>query len=891
MSSWKKIVEGGTKPKNAPPKAKYIDPIVQASFSQDGSLQDICRSLAPKLRDSNSIVVFKSLLIVHTLLRVGSLQNVFGYLASDSQILRLKDVISGFDTANTLNLYAGYLHVRLKTYAALGHDVIRDKSDRVAPSRLRRLTVDKGLLREVGMVERLMNALVKCKFYLDGNIEDELTMSALRLLVKDLLVLFQVLNEGVINVLEHYFEMSHVDASKALKIYKSFCSDTEMVVAYLGIAKKLQHIINVDIPNLKHAPVSLAKSLEEYLNDPNFEQNRLEYKEASKVADGSGPKTQTKAPVSKPAQSKPEPTPSSSSTSTGPSLTVNTQPPPGAKPSAFLDFFSTIEQEQQSMFNPNPGNASPSTAWFQQNAAINPFMMQQQPQGAFVVSQSTTFLDPTQTQGLVAQPTGAFAMMQAPSPPQQQVQSPFGAFMQPQPTGLLPQMTGANPFRQSTLGVPGAGGNPFGAPQMSMPIQPQPTGAFASVFAPSPVVSAPTTAASLFMSTATPTPPSMAPSGAFGAFAQQQQQQTSPFAQSQPQPQQDFSSAFSQPQSQTTGSSFSNAFGQPSPFAPSPAAPASMGTTMQPPARSATSPNPFGAPAASNTSSTPKPLVAQKTGTRNPFALPSDFERKETPPPLPPSLNDLIRGASPFPPASSATSPPVPGAGMMGGGTMMGNIASEFALMRTDSPSNLASPSTNTSAASPAMNGMDQAPAPLRPQITGGVKPFVPSSAFGAELLKSSDGGSFSSPVPPLPSASAFSSMPTGTSTSSAFSSMPTGTSTTSAFSSGTTNTSTFSSSNPIGTTPAPLQPTKTGFGGSTVKPFQPSSSFGASLFSSTPTSTPSGTTPFSSSFSSAGTASGAFASTNGASANGSSPFPTSFNSAIPQPQAQGSLI
>lgn len=97
--------------------------------------------------------------------------------------------------------------------------------------------------------------------------------------------------------------MSHNDAATALKIYKRFCTQTESVVAYLGVAKKMQNIINVPIPNLKHvsrrsfrfegcsdvaykAPVSLQKSLEEYLQDPNFEANRAEYKENKRIADG-----------------------------------------------------------------------------------------------------------------------------------------------------------------------------------------------------------------------------------------------------------------------------------------------------------------------------------------------------------------------------------------------------------------------------------------------------------------------------------------------------------------------------------------------------------------------------------------------------------------------------
>jgi len=84
--------------------------------------------------------------------------------------------------------------------------------------KLRSMTVEKGLLRETRVVHRMIDALVECRvcrkdihlmladrclllqFYLD-DLEDELTITALRMLVKDLLILFQAGNEGVINVL------------------------------------------------------------------------------------------------------------------------------------------------------------------------------------------------------------------------------------------------------------------------------------------------------------------------------------------------------------------------------------------------------------------------------------------------------------------------------------------------------------------------------------------------------------------------------------------------------------------------------------------------------------------------------------------------------------------
>lgn len=59
--------------------------------------------------------------------------------------------------------------------------------------------------------------------------------------------------------LEHYFEMSKVDATEALRLYRHFCKETERVVEFLGVAKKLQNLLNVPVPNLKHVgsfPVS-----------------------------------------------------------------------------------------------------------------------------------------------------------------------------------------------------------------------------------------------------------------------------------------------------------------------------------------------------------------------------------------------------------------------------------------------------------------------------------------------------------------------------------------------------------------------------------------------------------------------------------------------------------
>lgn len=46
--------------------------------------------------------------------------------------------------------------------------------------------------------------------------------------------------------------MSHVDAEQALMLYRHFCKQTERVMDYLTIARKLEPILNIPIPQLRH---------------------------------------------------------------------------------------------------------------------------------------------------------------------------------------------------------------------------------------------------------------------------------------------------------------------------------------------------------------------------------------------------------------------------------------------------------------------------------------------------------------------------------------------------------------------------------------------------------------------------------------------------------------
>ncbi|KAJ7022079.1 ANTH-domain-containing protein [Mycena alexandri] len=504
MSSYEKVVKLACKPKAAPPKAKYLDPIIAATWDDGGAVHDVCKALSPRFREPNAIVVFKALIVLHTMIRNGSTDNVLGYL-SGSQVLRLSNVSTGswegYTAPENLQHYAAYMDARIHAYRDLKHDAVRVQSDSnrdarttaavnggshgaplqrsktLAGRKLRSMTVEKGLLRETRAVHRMLDTLVACRFYLD-DLEDPLTLTALRMLVKDLLILFQAGNEGVINLLEHYFEMSHTDATEALAIYRHFCTQTEQVVEYLGVARKLQNLLNVPVPNLKHAPVSLAGALQEYLDDPMFEQNRIEYRTNKEAVKRGGKAAKASTP----------PVPALPSSSTTPAANGNNASASGSAnggaapakttPDVLVDFFAAIEDTQPTMFN--PATNSPNTAYFQQNAVNpNPFQrMQAQPTGfnpgagAFG-PQPTGAFGPQPTGAFGPQPTGAFAQ----PPPNSMMLSPGGGGLQPQATGFNPFARPVSSFGPLGAQATGMGMGAFGGGGGPGMMQ-QPTGAF-----------------------------------------------------------------------------------------------------------------------------------------------------------------------------------------------------------------------------------------------------------------------------------------------------------------------------------------------------------------------------------------------------------------------------
>ncbi|KAJ5988711.1 hypothetical protein N7481_003921 [Penicillium waksmanii] len=430
MTNFEKSVKGATKLKLAAPKSKYVENILVATHTGEAGVAEVFRTLQHRLRDSAWTIVFKALIIVHLLIREGQQDAALTYLSDNPKKIAPSNFSEAQSQGRNIRRYAEYLITRARAFEATQTDYVRN-----GPGRLKRLSVEKGLLRETEYVQKQIRALLRADLLTDEP-ENEISLTAFRLLTLDLMTLYSVMNEGTINVLEHYFEMSRPDSERALAIYKTFTKQTEEVVEFLGVARHFQSATRLEIPNLKHANTNLARLLEDDLNDPDFELRRREYlaqKGIKKDLDGpSSAATSSAAP-------KPAATSAFDPPAQAPAQKPQQQKPP---PTDLIDFFDSIEGNQQPMAQQNP-------VQYQQTG------FQQQPQQAFY---------PQQT-----------GFPQQPQPQQQQPQ-------QPQMTGYGLQ----NPYggfqQQNT-------GNPFGqqqAQQQAQPLQATPTGAGFGGYTPQP---------------------------------------------------------------------------------------------------------------------------------------------------------------------------------------------------------------------------------------------------------------------------------------------------------------------------------------------------------------------------------------------------------------------
>lgn len=265
MSSlYTKLVKGATKIKMAPPKQKYVDPVLSGTSSARG-LQEITHALDIRLSDTAWTIVYKALIVLHLMIQQGEKDVTLRHYSHNLDVFQLRKISHttkwSSNDMRALQRYDEYLKTRCEEYGRLGMDHLRDNYSSLKLGSKNQLSMDEEL-DHVESLEIQINALIRNKYSV-SDLENHLLLYAFQLLVQDLLGLYNALNEGVITLLESFFELSIEHAKRTLDLYKDFVDMTEYVVRYLKIGKA----VGLKIPVIKHITTKLINSLEEHLRE------------------------------------------------------------------------------------------------------------------------------------------------------------------------------------------------------------------------------------------------------------------------------------------------------------------------------------------------------------------------------------------------------------------------------------------------------------------------------------------------------------------------------------------------------------------------------------------------------------------------------------------------
>ncbi|XP_069067845.1 phosphatidylinositol-binding clathrin assembly protein-like isoform X6 [Pleurodeles waltl] len=246
------------------PKKKHLDYLLQCTNEMNVNIPQLADTLFERTANNSWVVVFKALITTHHLMMYGN-ERFIQYLASRNTLFNLnnfldKGAMQGYDMSTFIRRYSRYLNEKALSYRLVAVDFTKMK--RGIDGVMRTMNTEK-LLKTLPIIQNQLDALLD----FDAN-PNELTNgvinAAFMLLFKDSIRLFAAYNEGVINLLEKYFDMKKTQCKEALDIYKKFLARMTKLSEFLKVAEQVG-IDQGDIPDLTQAPSSLLEALEQHL--------------------------------------------------------------------------------------------------------------------------------------------------------------------------------------------------------------------------------------------------------------------------------------------------------------------------------------------------------------------------------------------------------------------------------------------------------------------------------------------------------------------------------------------------------------------------------------------------------------------------------------------------
>ncbi|KAJ3670685.1 hypothetical protein LUZ60_008111 [Juncus effusus] len=265
-----------------PPKERHLRKVLAAtSIARPRADVAYCiHALSRRLaKTRNWTVALKTLVVIHRLLREGDptfreeLLNFSQRAARILQLSNFKDESSpiAWDCSAWVRTYALFLEERLECFRVLKYDVEAERLNKPSQgsekgiSKTRELESEE-LLEQLPALQQLLYRLVGCRPEGAAN-SNYLIQYALALVLKESFKIYCAINDGIINLVDKFFEMPRHEAIKALEIYRRAGQQAGSLSDFYEECRGLELARNFQFPSLREPPQSFLKTMEEYIRE------------------------------------------------------------------------------------------------------------------------------------------------------------------------------------------------------------------------------------------------------------------------------------------------------------------------------------------------------------------------------------------------------------------------------------------------------------------------------------------------------------------------------------------------------------------------------------------------------------------------------------------------